>query len=133
MEPWWRPIWRFVVWLVLLQAAVCAVAGALAIWRGWAMEGLAVAIAVGGLAVGTAGTIPLFFRTPSIRALGSRSGGAFQPLDLAAQQAAEMLPGGLNSLIEDDRERSVAAVPSGMVSVAVAALSLVLAYLVSLL
>jgi len=129
MDSWWRPIWRFVSRLLLIEAALCAVCVGLALWRGWGAGELSTAIVVGGLALGAFGVLPLVLRTPTIRFGGSGYGGV---MDMAAQEAAETLPGGLKSVLDDDVERSSSAFPMGMVLIAVAALSLVVAYVVSL-
>jgi len=130
MDSWWRPIWHFVSRLLLIEAALCAVSVGLALWRGWGVGELSTAIVVGGLALGAVGVLPLVLRTPTIRFGGSGYRGV---MDMAAQDAAETLPGGVKSVMDDDLERASTAFPEGMVLIAVAALSLVVAHVVSLL
>ena len=129
MDSWWRPVWRFVSRVVVIEAALCAACVGLALWRGWGAGELSTAIVVGGLALGAVGVLPLVLRTPTIRSGGSGYRGV---MDMAAQDAAETLPGGVKSVMDDDLERSSTAFPEGMVLIAVAALSLVVAYVVSL-
>jgi len=130
MDSWWRPVWRFVSRVVVIEAALCAACVGLALWRGWGAGELSTAIVVGGLALGAVGVLPLVLRTPTIRFGGSGYRGV---MDMAAQDAAETLPGGVKSVMDDDLERASTAFPEGMVLIAVAALSLVVAYVVSLL
>jgi len=129
MDSWWRPVWRFVSRVVVIEAALCAACVGLALWRGWGAGELSTAIVVGGLALGAVGVLPLVLRTPTIRSGGSGYRGV---MDMAAQDAAETLPGGVKSVMDDDLERASTAFPEGMVLIAVAALSLVVAYVVSL-
>lgn len=133
MESWWQPIWRFTRQLVLVEALICAVCAILAWWRAWDIDSFGNAIVVAGLVLGGIGILPLLFRASSIRPCGPGSTGAFEGLDVAAQEGASMLPGGVDSLLKDDARRANSAIPSAMLLIAVAALSLVLAFLLSFL
>ena len=95
MEPesWWLPIWRFLGSVLGIEAVLCAACVGLALWRGWDIDQLCAAIITGGLALGFLGILPIFLRTPTIRFGRSGYRGL---MDMAAQEAADMLPGGQN-------------------------------------
>ena len=132
MEPesWWLPIWRFAARVLAIEAVLCVVCVALALWQGWGLDGLSAAIIAGGLALGAFGVLPFFLRTPTIRFGGSGYRGV---MDMAAQNAADMLPGGQKSMLDDDIARANDATASGMLLIAVAAASLVVALVLSFL
>ena len=130
MEPesWWLPIWRFLASVLGIEAVLCAACVGLALWRGWDIDQLSAAIITGGLALGFLGILPIFLRTPTIRLGGSGYRGV---MDMAAQEAADMLPGGQKSVLDDDRARANDAMPSAMLLIAVAAVSMVVAFALS--
>jgi len=130
MEHWWRTAARFTARLLAIEAAVCLLCAGLA---SWGVLDLPTALVIVGLAVGALGVMPLFLGTPTTGMVFLNGMQNFQAFNLLSEWGSEMPPGGADSILHRDMERANHAIPRGILLIAAAALSLVVAYVVTLL
>lgn len=119
----------FVARLLVLEVALCALCAVIA-WTG--LLNLATALIIGSLAVAAWGVSSLFIPTPTTGMVFLNGIQGFQAFNLLAEWGVEVPPGGTEAMQQEDMARANHAIPHGILLVAVGAVALLVAYLVTL-
>jgi len=130
MEHWWRTAARFTARLLAIEVAICLLCAGLA-W--WGLLDFPTALVLGGLAVAALGVMPLFLGTPTTGMVFLNGMQNFQAFNLLAEWGSEMPPGSAESILYQDMGRANHAIPRGILLIAAAVLTLVVAYVATLL
>src|SRR5690349_17003516 len=108
MEPWWRPVLRFLLRLAIVCAAPLVLVAVISLWKSYGLAEFGVALAVAGIVIMALGLLPLLLLPSSFQRFGPWGGGAASNLSvLTVAQLSEMTdPDDMLRQDIEDRETS---------------------------